>query len=256
MESNIQVCWVETDSHSGKDKKLLHSCQLLGIEPMVFGRGEEWKGPPDKFHYFLDGILNTDIDKEYVLFVDSRDVLFYKGLNEIEKKFKDNYDCDLLFNGETNCYPNPLLAGDFPKQHKKYKYFNAGMCIGKLDFLREFLPKIKHNFMDYEKNWGDPDRLGSEQGAWVKVYFEQLEKYGDESPIQIDYDCHVFQCLWDQEWGRSANFDIVYNKDRIYNKLTNTEPCVFHMPGPTCVDGQVWKIINNTYHVKNAWNFE
>ena len=80
---------------------------------------------------------------------------------------------------------------------------------------------------------------------------DYLKKHGDNNPITLDYDCKIFQCLWDEEWGRSANFDIVYNKHKIYNKLTKTEPCVFHTPGPTCSDSQVWKIINNKYHITN-----
>tara|TARA_B100000424_G_C22884184_1_gene470485 strand:+ start:254 stop:1021 length:768 start_codon:yes stop_codon:yes gene_type:complete len=244
-KSNVLVCYVETDTQYHKDKKILYSCERLGIKPKVFGRGKQWNGAIDKFLYFLDGIENMTVKEKYILFVDSRDVLFVKDLKEIEKRYKRYFkNYGLVFNGETNCYPNKDLAVAYPHQDKKYKYLNAGMCMGRTDFIMETFPKLKEHFTDYEKNW-------SEQGVWTNIFFDYLKKYESDSPITLDYDCKIFQCLWDEEWGRSANFDIVYNKHKIYNKLTKTEPCVFHTPGPTCSDSQVWKIINNKYHITN-----
>jgi len=241
-KDDILVCYVETDQHTNKEKKFLKSCNLLGISPKAFGKGKPWNGAIDKFIYFNEEIRLLDIKEKYILFVDSRDVLMYKDLNEIKTKFEKYYpDCNLLFNGETNCYPNPSLKDNYPNQDKKYKYLNAGMCIGRTDFILEFFSKISKYFVDYEKNW-------SEQGVWTDIFFKYQDECGDDNPIKIDYDCHIFQCLWDEEAGRSANFDIVYNKNKIYNRLTGTEPCVFHSPGPTCSDSQVWKIINRTYH--------
>jgi hypothetical protein len=53
----------------------------------------------------------------------------------------------------------------------------------------------------------------------------------------------------------------VYNENNIYNKLTNTEPCIFHAPGPTCTLSQVKKAINGKWkqyywnHLSNQNNF-
>ena len=79
------------------------------------------------------------------------------------------------------------------------------------------------------------------------MYIEHYNLFKEETPFRLDIDCEIFQVLWDEEWGRSANFDIVYNRDRIYNRLTNTDPCIFHAPGPTTTLSQVWKIINNKW---------
>ena len=44
------------------------------------------------------------------------------------------------------------------------------------------------------------------------------------------------------------NFDLVYTKEEIFNRLTDTYPLIFHYPGPTCTGSQVWKILNRRYY--------
>ena len=78
-------------------------------------------------------------------------------------------------------------------------------------------------------------------------------KYGDK--FTLDYDCKIFQCVWDNDWGRSNNFDLIYTKDDIYNRLTDTHPLIFHFPGPTTTDSQVWKILNGKYYSSTQNNF-
>ena len=176
------VCYVETDNHDGRDKKILYSLNRLNIPIVALGKNEIWGGFIDKLRYVKKGMEDRIGQYDYVLCTDARDVLYYKGLDVIENE--------------------------------------------------------------------------DDQHIFSQMYIEKYNLYGEKTKFRIDTECSLFQCLWDEDFGRSANFDIVYNKDRIYNNLTNTEPCVFHYPGSTCVSGQVWKIINNKYHIKKTWNFK
>ncbi len=84
--------------------------------------------------------------------------------------------------------------------------------------------------------------IKSDQYFFQKIFLSK--KYN----ISLDYDCKIFQCIWDQDWGRNNNFDLVYTKDCIYNRLTKTIPLIFHYPGPTCVGSQAYKVITKNYY--------
>ena len=241
---NIFVCWVESDNKL-YDKRLYQSCERLNITPTVFGRYIKWKKPVDKIITLKESLNNVDIKEDYILFIDSRDVLFYKGLEEIEKRFKENFsESKVIFNAETNCYPFDSLEDSYPNPKEKYRFLNSGMMIGKKDSFIKLINEVYPMFVK------EDSELGSDQGVWTKLFLKYDEKYGKDNPIGLDYNCKIFQVLWDEHYGRSANFDIIYNSKYIYNRRTNTEPCIFHMPGPTTTDSQVWKIINNRYGMR------
>ncbi len=244
------VCYVETDNHDGKDEKILYSLNRLNIPVVTFGKNEIWNGFMDKLNWLRDGMKEYVGQYDYVLFTDSRDVLYYKGLDVIEKEYEKHrkLGTKILFNAETNCYPNKELKSKYPYPNKKYRYLNSGMFIGDFDYVIEILDEAILR--------AKTDGIIDDQEIMTLLYLEKYNLYGEKTEFRIDTECSLFQCLWDEDFGRSANFDIVYNKDRIYNNLTNTEPCVFHYPGSTCVSGQVWKIINNKYHIKKTWNFK
>ena len=96
--NNIFVCWVESDNKL-YDKRLYQSCERLNITPTVFGRYIKWKKPVDKIITLKESLNNVDIKEDYILFIDSRDVLFYKGLEEIEKRFTEKFtESKVIFN--------------------------------------------------------------------------------------------------------------------------------------------------------------
>ena len=261
MKSDLLVTFVETDTHSNQEQDLIESLGRLDIPYVAFGKGRDWKAFSDKFFYFREGIKKLNPTQKCIIFVDSRDVIFYRGVDEILEKIETNYpNLQVLFNGETNCYPDKLIADKYPNQNKKYKYLNSGMMIARTDFIlnpRNYIEDVADYFLvDYKEKWSDKisPRDISDQRVWTQIFLDCIEKYGDNSPVGIDYDCHIFQCLWDENGGRSANFDIVYNENNIYNKLTNTEPCIFHAPGPTCTLSQVKKAINGKWK-QYYWNY-
>ena len=118
---------------------------------------------------------------------------------------------------------------------KKYKYLNSGCVIGSRLTLLEAAKKALKLY--------ETVGLNDDQYLLQKIFIDD-ELNGK---LTLDYDCKIFQCVWDEDWGRSNNFDLIYTKDVIYNRLTDTYPLIFHFPGPTTTDSQVWKILNGEY---------
>ena len=232
--SKIKFISIETDSHNRVERKLLHSCNIHNIDIQIIGKGASWEGFVTKFKIMVEYL--SQISDEIVCLTDSRDVLYMSDESTIYNTFIENFDKDtIVFNGETQCFPEPEFAELHPHQNKKYKYLNSGCVIGsRLTLLEAAKKAIKL----YEKT-----EINDDQFLIQKLLIDNKL----DGKITLDYECKIFQCVWDNDWGRSNNFDLIYSKDGIYNRLTETNPLIFHFPGPTTTDSQVWKILNGEY---------
>lgn len=232
--SKIKFISIETDSHNRVERKLLHSCNIHNIDIQIIGKGASWEGFVTKFKIMVEYL--SQISDEIVCLTDSRDVLYMSDENTIYNTFIENFDKDtIVFNGETQCFPEPEFAELHPHQNKKYKYLNSGCVIGSRLTL---LVAAKKAIELYEKT-----EINDDQFLIQKLLIDNKL----DGKITLDYECKIFQCVWDNDWGRSNNFDLIYSKDDIYNRLTETHPLIFHFPGPTTTDSQVWKILNGEY---------
>ena len=232
--SKIKFISIETDSHNRVERKLLHSCNIHNIDIQIIGKGASWEGFVTKFKIMVEYL--SQISDEIVCLTDSRDVLYMSDENTIYNTFIENFDKDtIVFNGETQCFPEPEFAELHPHQNKKYKYLNSGCVIGSRLTLLEAAKKAIEL---YEKT-----EINDDQFLIQKLLIDNKL----DGKITLDYECKIFQCVWDNDWGRSNNFDLIYSKDDIYNRLTDTHPLIFHFPGPTTTDSQVWKILNENY---------
>jgi hypothetical protein len=259
----IKFIAVETDIHNSVEKKLLHSCAINGIDIHILGRGVEWISFMTKINLLVE-YLQT-INEEIVCVTDSRDVLFISNEDTIYNKFINKFGKDIVvFNAETNIWPDKKLGDVHPNQHKKYRYLNAGCVIGNRLLLLEIYNKcvelfktdnILHRINELKLNQSKSKfaNYPFADDQYLLQYIFINNDYGDN--FTIDYDCEIFQVVWDQNWGRSNNFDLIYSKDVIYNRLTDTYPSIFHFPGPTTTNSQVWKIINKDYGVVSSNNF-
>ena len=230
----IKFISIETDSHNTLERKLLHSCNIHNIDIHIIGKGVKWEGFITKFHIIVDYL--SQISDELVCLTDSRDVLYMMDGDAIYNRFMENFDKDtIVFNGETNCFPEPAFAEIHPNQHKKYKYLNSGCAIGSRVVLLEAAKKAIELY--------ETTQINDDQFLLQKIFLDNML----DGKLVLDYDCKIFQCVWDENWGRSNNFDLIYTKNAIYNRLTNTYPLIFHFPGPTTTDSQVWKILKGEY---------
>jgi hypothetical protein len=232
----IEFLAVETDLHKNEDKGILQSARINNINLKILGRGENWQGFfSTKWRILRDYLPTTD--SEIVCITDSRDVYYFSDEETIYKTFLDKFSKDMVvFSGETNCDPDKKLAPFHPNQDKKYKYLNAGQVIGNRKLLIELVDRCSELYKECQ--------IDHDQYLFQKILIEG--NYNDK--LKLDYNCEIFQCIWDQDFGRSNNFDLIYTKDEIYNRLTDTYPLIFHYPGQTCTGSQVWKILNKKYY--------
>ena len=150
MKSDLLVTFVETDTHSNQEEDLLESLAKHNVPYVAFGKGREWKAFSDKFFYFREGIKKLNPTQKYVIFVDSRDVIFYRGVDEILEKIETHYpNLQVLFNGETNCYPDKSIADKYPNQNKKYKYFKEYLVPDGAD-TSSFSAKLNNGILSVE----------------------------------------------------------------------------------------------------------
>jgi hypothetical protein len=137
---------------------------------------------------------------------------------------------DIIMSAETNCYPNRGLIDEYPNHtyNEVFRYINAGSWIAPKEhiyFLCNVHPKV------------------DDQGHFSKLYINQFTRssYVSSYPkIILDHKCILFQTMfglsnnvfeiksfWSSETAHNDNF----NKFKIYNNITKTEPCILHGNG-------------------------
>ena len=234
----ILFCSIETDQNGRPPNgwRIEESARRVGIKDlkMFGGNWQKWENFKTKLDILLEELPKYKNKYDLVLFTDARDVMYWKGKKYIKKVLEKEFkDFKMVINAETNCYPNKDLKEAQDKiESGKYRYLNSGMFVGEIDFVIDVLKKCKE------------DGLDDDQESFQNIYLEMPEY------IKLDSNCELFQVMWDEEFGRSANFDIIFNNKFIYNVETNTYPCIFHSPGPTGHLNQLEKIVNRKFEKK------
>jgi hypothetical protein len=95
----------------------------------------------------------------------------------------------------------------------KYKYLNSGGIYGTFDaFVRAL--KVAESY-----------KVSDDQWCWTKAWLD------GKIELELDYECRIFQSLYRSEE------DMDYSGSRIRNRLTSSEPCVFHGNGGADMSG-------------------
>lgn len=122
---------------------------------------------------------------EIVMLLDANDVLILSFDNIIEK-FKSTGK-RILFNATSNNYPDVLIDKVRNRDFLgKFRYFNAGCCIGYREDVLTFYKQCKE-FMD--SNPYNP--WNSEQFIVRNIFAKYLEN--EDYSVDFDYECNIFQ---------------------------------------------------------------
>ena len=216
------------------------SLDMLNIKHHRLFEGGVWKSHFDKLQIYVDGL--KEIKNDWVILSDSRDVLFYKGMNEINKIYKKYYsEFDIVIQAETfpeGCVffrETDLTRYEF--NDTDYRWICSGLIMGKrLEIIKWFEDVISN----VPSQWDIADQPALEWGI------KNLDGY----KITLDEKCRLFQqtagnIVEDNKSIHTSgvNFHLHYNRNFIKNNYTNTEPCIFHSAGNAFLH-QVWKIIH------------
>lgn len=144
-----------------------------------------------KFVLTLDIIENSKC--EYILGLDSHDVLLLGDLTNILKKFKSK-NCEILFNCEKKFYPNFnnkyfVENKNFQQKVSKscFKYLNSGCWIGKKDFCKKLFEECsKVRLWEMFDCTNKLKLYNCDQSVVHGVFKKYYPK------IQLDYNCDIF----------------------------------------------------------------
>lgn len=145
---------------------------------------------PNKVDYIRKAL--DEVNTDYVMILDDYDVLI-NDLVDIVNRYKSyGPQTKVLFNASKNNYPTQNIDKiPYRDYLGEFKFFNAGNCIGEVQFLKWFYDQcieVKNNPEQY------PNVFNSEQFLLRHVFSRFSENLAN-SPIQIDYDCRVFICM-------------------------------------------------------------
>jgi len=113
------------------------------------GLGKRYVDTFSKFEALREWIKDKE-DSDILVFVDGYDVVQKRtDMDEFLKKFKE-FDADLVFGAETNCWPSPWMAHLFPPSETKYKYPNCGTYVGYVWAVKRML-----NWDEYRQAFDD-----------------------------------------------------------------------------------------------------
>ncbi|CAG9771227.1 unnamed protein product [Ceutorhynchus assimilis] len=225
---DVLVFTVATNETDGF-RRYLDSAKKFGIEPLVLGKNEKWKGGDmhgpgggwkiNLLKTALDNYKDPEDDK-IVLFTDAYDVIFLGQMSEIIRRFKST-GARVLFGAEPYCWPNVELAVKYPEVDKGQRFLNSGIYIGYLPELKQILNRV-----EIADN-------GDDQLFFTEAYLDQ--EFRNKTGLKLDHLSEIFQNM--HGVTESLEIKTLENKDAgpelyfLKNSDTGTEPLIIHGNG-------------------------
>lgn len=194
---------------------------LNDTPPMVL-QPSHWGGLSTKPKVLYQAITQKLIDAKYIIFCDCWDLVFATTPNEVMERYF-TFGCPIVISSEKNCFPADLKEQyDSLDAPTPYKYLNSGFIVGETEAILTCLeamdlPNLPDDHYDPIKQCNVHP---NDQFEWMKIFIQQPVE------IKLDYRQELSQTLHD-----ASVDDFDFTKSRIKNKLTNSEPCVFHFNG-------------------------
>uniref|UniRef100_A0A3Q2PW87 procollagen-lysine 5-dioxygenase n=1 Tax=Fundulus heteroclitus TaxID=8078 RepID=A0A3Q2PW87_FUNHE len=211
-------------------RRFMRTASQFNYTVKVLGLGEEWRGGDvartvgggQKVRWLKKELLKHQEDQELlVMFVDSYDVIFSSGPEELLSKFWA-LGHRVVFSAEGFCWPDQRLASRYPQVHSGKRYLNSGGFIG-------FAPDISAIVQQWKSKDSDDDQL-----FYTRIYLDQNQR--TKFNMTLDHRSRIFQNL------NGAIDEVVLkferSKVRVRNVAYDTLPVVIHGNGPTKVTGQ------------------
>ncbi|XP_075941173.1 multifunctional procollagen lysine hydroxylase and glycosyltransferase LH3 [Anarhichas minor] len=239
---NVLVITAATEETDGFNR-FMRTAREFKYAVKVLGLGEQWKGGDvartvgggQKVRWLKAELLKHSDNKDLVvMFVDSYDVIFASGPEELLSKFS-RLGHRVVFSAEGFCWPDQRLASKYPEVHSGKRFLNSGGFIGFASDLSSMVQQWK-----YKDN--DDDQL-----FYTKIYLDKKQRA--KFNITLDHRSRIFQNL------NGAVEEVVLKferaKVRARNVAYDTLPVIIHGNGPTKLQ---LNYLGN--YVPSAWTFE
>ncbi|XP_061777230.1 procollagen-lysine,2-oxoglutarate 5-dioxygenase 2 [Nerophis ophidion] len=235
----LTVATEETDGFL----RFMQSANYFHYAVKVLGSGEAWKGGDvgrsiggGQKVRLLKEAMEALAEQEdlVVLFVDSYDLIFAGGPEEILRKFQQA-NHKVIFAAEGLVWPDKRLADKYPSVRSGKRYLNSGGIIG-------YAPYINRIVSQWTLHDNDDDQL-----FYTKIFLDPLQR--ESLNMTLDHKCQIFQNLN----GAIDEVLLKFGTDRVRvrNKVYDSLPVVVHGNGNT-------KMYLNylANYVPNTWNYE
>ncbi|KAM4536903.1 multifunctional procollagen lysine hydroxylase and glycosyltransferase LH3 [Odontesthes bonariensis] len=239
---NLLVLTAATEETDGF-KRFMRTAREFNYTVKVLGLGEDWKGGDvartvgggQKVRWLKKELLKHSEKKDLVImFVDSYDVIFAAGPEELLFKFS-RLGHRVVFSAEGFCWPDQRLAPKYPEVQSGKRYLNSGGFIGMAPDLSTIVQQWK--FKD-----NDDDQL-----FYTRIYLDKTQRA--KFNMSLDHHSRIFQNL------NGAIDEVVLKferaKVRVRNVAYDTLPVIIHGNGPTKL--QLNYLAN---YVPTAWTYE
>ncbi|XP_076270326.1 procollagen lysyl hydroxylase isoform X2 [Rhynchophorus ferrugineus] len=226
---DILVFTVATNETDGF-QRYISSARTFGIEPIVLGHGDIWKGGDNikanpgggwKINLLKNALQNYENkENKIILFTDAYDVIFIGKLSEVIQRFK-NTGAKVLFGAEPYCWPDVELAQQYPEVDKGARFLNSGLFMG-------YIPEVINIL-----NRAEIEDTGDDQLYYTHAFLDK--EFREKNSIQLDHMSNIFQNIF----GSASNLEILSNNDKdgsaetfsLKNVQTNSEPLIVHGNG-------------------------
>uniref|UniRef100_A0AAQ5Y891 procollagen-lysine 5-dioxygenase n=1 Tax=Amphiprion ocellaris TaxID=80972 RepID=A0AAQ5Y891_AMPOC len=239
---NLLVITAATEETDGF-QRFMRTAREFNYTVKVLGLGEDWKGGDvartvgggQKVRWLKKELLKHSDNKDLVvMFVDSYDVIFASGPEELLSKFS-RLGHQVVFSAEGFCWPDQRLASKYPEVHSGKRYLNSGGFIGFAADLSAIVQQWK-----YKDN--DDDQL-----FYTRIFLDKTQR--TKFNITLDHRSRIFQNL------NGAVDEVVLKferaKVRARNVAYDTLPVIIHGNGPTKLQ---LNYLGN--YVPTAWTYE
>ena len=161
---------------------------------------ESWTNP-----YKIKCILNQlkNIKTKYTLILDGYDVVI-NNFDNLILKFK-TFNAGIVFNASKNNYPGYYEDAPMKQHSSKFRYLNAGCCIGYTDKLIEFYELVNKQYESEPTN-----KWNSEQLIVRKVFKDYCNYTDDYNLVKLDTECSIFQTFGQIMYKMRNDYVLIY----------------------------------------------
>lgn len=208
----MKLAFLTTCQTEAQIELMLRSCRKYNIALRYFAFG---KPCADWAHLKIEEPLVAfeKLLKEgftHVLYSDSRDAFFTGGPEEIVLKYKAMGYPPCVVSAERACNPNDSYREHYPDPGTPYRFHNVGGYLALIPWMYGSFKRM----VSYFNRSGDDAEIW--QWGWSEGWFRP----------KIDSTCEIFQT--NTGWEGEV---LEVREGRLYNTITKTNPCVYHLPG-------------------------
>nr|XP_015810590.2 procollagen-lysine,2-oxoglutarate 5-dioxygenase 2 isoform X2 [Nothobranchius furzeri] len=241
-KDKLLVLTVATEETDGFHR-FMQTAHYFNYSVKVLGMGETWKGGDvgrsiggGQKVRLLKSTMEILADQEdlVILFVDSYDLIFAGGPEEILRKFlQANHK--VVFAADGLIWPDKRLTDKYPSVRSGKRFLNSGGIIG-------YAPYINRIVSQWNLHDNDDDQL-----FYTKIYLDPSQR--ETLNMSLDHKCQIFQNLN----GAVDEVLLKFGTDRVRvrNTMYDSLPVVVHGNGNTKI---YLNYLGN--YVPNAWNYE